>query len=153
MLSPAENRPEYEELVDTLARHVHTYWLRDDGLGIETFDHNYCSNQQIPAAVLAKLGILKRVGDGIYGTPLAFDCLPEEFEKRAAENRERGCAYDTVVLSLLAIMEYGKPEDELHACLARLGICELDGEGQYVWTEKRDFYMKELYPRWTSLIV
>lgn len=32
-------------------------------------------------------------------------------------------------------------------------ICELDGEGQYVWTEKRDFYMKELYPRWTSLIV
>ena len=144
-------RPAYEELVEVLALHIRAHWLHGDGL--LSFDHMYCSGWQIAAAVLEKLSIMKTIGSGTYDTPLVFDCLPEDFKKRAAENRERGCAYDTVVLSLLAIMEYGKPEDELHACLARLGICELDGEGQYVWTEKRDFYMKELYPRWTSLIL
>jgi hypothetical protein len=112
----------------------------------------YSSGQQIPAAVLEKLKILKRVGEGKHGTPLQFACDPEEFTVRAFENRKSGCSYETVVLALLAIMDYGKPEDELYACLARLGIVVLEDDGHYECTEKYDYYMKTLYKDWTKLI-
>jgi hypothetical protein len=146
------NRPAYDELVEVLAHHIRDHWLRDDGDGVPSFDHMYCSGWQIAAAVLEKLGIMKRAGDGKYSTPLVFACEPRDFASKASGNRERGCSYDTVVLALLAIMEYGKPEDELYRCLARLRICIPDDDGHYAWTEKQAFYVKELYPRWTSLI-
>lgn len=144
---PKAGKPEYEELVDVLARHIHDHWLR-----IGAFDHQFSSGQQIAATVLEKLSILKRVGDGRYSTPLVFACEPEDFKKRGADNQHMGCSYETVVLALLAIMDYGMPEDELYECLARLGICKQDSDGHYAWTERHAFYMKELYPNWTSLI-
>ncbi len=146
------DKPRYEELVAVLAHHIRDHWLRDDGDGVPSFDHMYCSGWQIAAAVLEKLKIMMRIGDGSHSTPLVFDCEPEEFASRASENRERGCSYDTVVLALIAIMEYAKPEDELYECLGRLDICKPDGNAGYVWTEKHAFYMSELYPQWTSLI-
>jgi hypothetical protein len=147
-----DGEPQYDELVEVLACHVHEHWLRPDRSGTWTFDHMHSSGQQIPAAILQKLKILKRVGDGKHSTPLVFACDPEEFKVRALENRELGCSYETVVLGLLAIMDYGKPEDELYACLARLGICELKDDGYVEWTEKYNYYMKTLYRDWTKLI-
>ncbi len=112
----------YEGLVDVLARHVHKYWRLDTH---PNQIHSWSSSQyQIPAGVLAKLGILKPLDK--IGARYAFTCTPDEFKRIATENKDRGCSYDTVVLALIEVTEimYPSPVDEdLVACLSKLGVC------------------------------
>lgn len=116
----------YEKVAAIVARHIYKFWYREEARinlpPIKTFDNMCSGSLQIPAGVLTKLKILEPIDSIARRT--VFICEPDEFEIRANENQEHGCTYETVVLAVISLTDYGTDCTDLFECLMELGICK-----------------------------
>ncbi|MEM0990644.1 MAG: hypothetical protein AAGK00_17385 [Pseudomonadota bacterium] len=116
----------YPELAEAIARHVHAHHYQwEDRINlppIQTFDTMCASYFQIPAGVLAKLGLLRALDD--VGGRWAFAVEPDGFADVVRANRHLGCSFDTLVLAAIELVGQGRECQELLDLLALLEICE-----------------------------
>lgn len=121
----AADKPSYQEVVEALAiqiRELARSWSRGQARkGHEVFHHKFSSEFQLAASVLYRLGILETDTDVAY----SFTCDAGEYRSMATTNRSAGPSYETVVMTLIGVKDYGKPAPELFELLLRVGVYEL----------------------------
>ena len=124
-------KPSYQELAEAIAYCVHARMYQPEPYKNRqkmTVDTACSSDFQIPAGVLTRLEILKHL-DEIHRRH-DFSCLPDEFPDRIAQHKEKGCSYDTLVLSLICLLELYPNQQDVHDYLVRLGVCRPVDEGE-----------------------
>jgi len=156
-------KPTYEELAEAIAHCVQARMCLPEPYSNRwkmTVDNMTSTAYQIPTGVLNRLNILKPLDD--LARRNDFTCLPDEFRDRIAQNKTKGCSYETLVLALICLLELYPNQPDIHELLARLGVCEPFEEGgnaeakwksdiQIKWTEKKQDFDK-LLDDWPALL-
>jgi hypothetical protein len=156
-------KPTYEELAESIAYCVHARMYLPEPYTNRwkmNVDHMCSTAYQIPTGVLSRLDILRPIDE--IARRHDFTCLPDEFRDRIAQNKTKGCSYDTLVLALICLLELYPNQPDIRDYLARLGVCEPFGDSgdseakwcsdiEIKWTARKRHY-DELLRNWPELL-
>ncbi len=126
-----QTKPAYTDLIAAIARYVHRHLYEEEPRinlpPLRSFDTLCASYYQIPAGVLERVGVMVPESEG--SRRYIFTCEPDQFETITSKNEMDGCAYDTVVMAVIELVEFTpRPNLELFEHLAALNICLPIGE-------------------------
>ena len=146
------NDPTYEELAEIIARYVHDHLRHEatkvDGTKLWIVDNMASSSYQIATGILNRLEILDPLDE--IGRRNKFACAPNQFADLIARNKDKGCNYDTLMLSLVCLLEQDE-RPALRATCIELGLCEPVGAPAIKWTFRAERY-RALYVDWPRLL-